>query len=386
MQPSVAVVNCTDYRPLQVRQSLEEALGLLGGIESIVKPGQQVLVKLNLVMPKSPEHAATTNPVILEWVVRILQAAGAKVILADSPGGPFNSKTLQRAYDKCGITAVAERTGAELNFNTSEATVPCPEGKIIKSLRVMEAVLKADVVISLPKLKTHGLTLLTGAVKNMFGAVPGLVKAEYHVKMPRIKDFAEILVDIALCVKPRLSILDAVVCMEGEGPTGGRPRPVGVILASADPFALDVVGSELVGVAPQQVPVIACAMDRGLTAGSSDKFQLLGLAKKEWPIVKDFKLPLATFKADKGLLGANLPDFLAAPLEKALRPKPVFIHELCVGCGDCVQNCPPQAVKLVDRRPEVDLARCIRCYCCQELCPAQAVQIKHTWLGRKLFG
>lgn len=387
MRPTVAVVLCPDYHPDLVKHQVAEVVGLLGGIHQIVKPGQTVLVKPNLIMPMNPARAATTNPVFVESVVRLIQSAGAQVLIAESPGGPFNTKLLQRTYDRCGMAAVAANTGAKLNFNTNEVTVPFPEGRIIKSLRVLEVTREVDLIISLPKFKTHGLTLLTGAIKNCYGLIPGLVKAEYHMKMRRIQDFSELLVDVALWAKPQLTIMDAIVGMEGAGPTGGQPRVIGTIIAGLDPFAVDVAGSEMVGVKPQEVPVLKRAIARGLAGKSSQELIIAGVQQDQWPVIKDFVLPRAVVSADRGLLGSNkLPQFLARPLEKALKSQPLFLHETCAGCGDCVRNCPAQSLELVNNKPQVDLDTCISCFCCQELCPVQAVAIRQTWLGKKLFG
>ncbi len=382
-KPQVALVKCTDYDYGQIETSVRRAVESLGGITKFVKPGQRVFLKINLLMKKKPEEAVTTHPAVVEAVVRLVQEAGGIPVIGDSPGGPYNQRALKNVYAVTGIQAVSERTGAELNWDLGEVTVPCPEGKVTRSLTVTSCYARADEVISLSKLKTHGLTTMTGAVKVLFGVIPGLNKAEYHLKMPNVRDFAELLCDISQLVKPGLAIMDAVVGMEGAGPSAGTPRQVGAVLASTDSFALDVVAAGLIGLKPEQVATIAAGRMRGLVS-RLEEVDLVGSQVSELA-VKGYKIP-------KGFPGSNfldskVPKVLQDAVVNRLRPKPRFIHSKCAGCSDCVHNCPPQALVLNEaKRPVVDLEKCIRCFCCQELCPHQAVEIRRPWLGRRLWG
>jgi len=378
---NVVLKYCPDYT-MDVEQHLRDGLAELGGMSAFVKPGQKVLLKVNLLMKKRPEEAVTTHPSVVEAVVHLVQEAGGIPIIGDSPGGPYTVSSLQAIYTRSGLREVAERTGAILNEDVGQTTIQCSEGKIVKSLTVTNCVLNADVVIPLSKLKTHGMMTFTGAVKILFGVIPGLLKAEYHLKMFKITDFADLLVDIATWVKPTLSIMDGVVGMEGDGPSAGKPRNIGALILSTDPFALDVVATDLIGLKPEKVPTIMAARLRGLTS-RLDELQLSGDSRSLWKI-EGFVIPKA--------VSANFLDMVPLPgnvktfLLNRVRPRPIFEHAMCVGCSDCVNNCPPKALTMNEnQRPIVDLEACVRCFCCQELCPHQAVKLFKPWLGRKLL-
>ncbi len=381
MSATVVLKYCPDYIT-EVETQLREGLNELGGMSAFVQPGQRVLLKVNLLMKKRPEEAVTTHPSVVEATVRLVQEVGGIPVIGDSPGGPYTKNALQSIYSRSGLLEVAERTGAELNWDFGQTTRSFPEGKVAKSLTITNCVTEADVIITLSKLKTHGMMTFTGAVKVLFGVIPGLLKAEYHLKMPKIKDFAGLLVDIAQFVKPALSIMDGIVGMEGNGPSAGQPRDIGALLLSTDPFALDVVAADLIGLKPERVPTIRVARERGLTA-SLQEIDLKGDARSLWRI-QDFIVP-KTISANF-LDMVPLPKSVSSFLMNRVRPRPVFSHDQCQGCSDCVNNCPPKALVMSDqKRPVVDLEACIRCFCCQELCPNLAVDIFRPWLGRKLF-
>lgn len=361
-----------------MRQGLEG----FGGMTAFVKPGQKVLLKVNLLMKKRPEEAVTTHPSVVEAVVHLVQEAGGIPIIGDSPGGPYSIGALQGIYARSGMKEVAERTGALLNMDVGQTNMSHPEGKIVKSLMVTTSVTDADVVITLSKLKTHGMMTFTGAVKILFGVIPGLLKAEYHFKMPKVQDFAELLVDIATCIKPTLSIMDGIVSMEGDGPSAGKPRSVGALLISQDPFALDVVATNLIGLKPEKVPTIMAARGRGLPS-SMEEVECIGDSRSLWRI-QNFVLPKSSSLnfIDLVPLPKSVKDFAM----KQVRPQPHFQHDQCIGCQDCLNNCPPKALVMNEQnRPVVDLDACIRCFCCQELCPRQAIEIMKPRLGKTLF-
>lgn len=381
MAAKVVLKYCPDYTA-NVEEALRTGLQEWGGMSTFVKPGQRVLLKVNLLMKKRPEEAVTTHPAVVEAMVRLVQEAGGVPVIGDSPGGPYTVQALRAVYARSGLQEVAERTGALLNEDVGQTVVSHPHGEIVKSLTVTKSVTDADVVITLSKLKTHGMMTLTGAVKVLFGVIPGMLKAEYHLRMHHITDFARLLLDIAEWVKPSLSVMDGVVGMEGNGPSAGTPRNIGALLMSTDPFALDVVAADLVGLKPEKVPTIRAARERGLVS-SLGEIELKGDDRSLWRI-KDFTLPKS--------VSVNFLDMVPLPVRvrnfilDRLRPHPLFQHELCIGCQDCVNTCPPQALSLNEQgRPVVDLDACIRCFCCQELCPRQAVEIVRPWLGRRIL-
>jgi len=381
VQAKVVLKFCPDYTA-DVENSLREGLEEWGGMSTFVKPGQKVLLKVNLLMKKRPEEAVTTHPSVVEAVVRLVQEAGGIPIIGDSPGGPYTVGALQAIYTKSGLREVAERTGAILNEDVGQTTFQYPEGKIIKSLTVTNCVLNADVVIPISKLKTHGMMTFTGAVKILFGVIPGLLKAEYHLKMFKIPDFADLLVDIAAWVNPALSIMDGVVGMEGDGPSAGKPRNIGALIMSTDPFALDVVATDLIGLKPEKVPTLMAARLRGLTSRLNE-IELKGDSRSLWRI-QNYIIPKAV--STNFLDMVPLPKSVKNFVLNRVRPFPMFEHEMCVGCRDCFNNCPPKAVTMNEnQRPIVDLQACIRCFCCQELCPHHAVKLFKPWLGRKFI-
>ncbi|MHB1653612.1 MAG: DUF362 domain-containing protein [Desulfitobacteriaceae bacterium] len=378
MAPSVVLKYCPEYTAA-VENTLRVGLQELGGISKFVKPGQRVLLKVNLLMKKRPEEAVTTHPSVVEATVRMVQEVGGIPIIGDSPGGPYTAAALNAIYSRSGLREVAERTGAILNENFGQTVVSHPEGRISKSLTLTNSVIDADVVITLSKLKTHGMMTFTGAVKILFGVIPGLLKAEYHFKMANTKDFANLLVDITTYIKPALSIMDGIVGMEGEGPSAGQPRNIGALLVSEDPFALDVVATNLVGLKPEKVPTIMAARERGLTS-RMEEVELKGDDRSLWRI-QDFVIPKSS--GVNFLDMAPLPESVRRFLTNRVRPRPKFNHEVCIGCQDCVDSCPSKAVTMnEDKRPVVDLEACIRCFCCQELCPQKAVEIVRPWLTR----
>ncbi|MFW5986197.1 MAG: DUF362 domain-containing protein [Halanaerobiales bacterium] len=373
----VCVVKCHEYKEEFMYQALKEVLKEYNGIDSIIKPGQRVLLKVNLLMGKPPEAMVTTNPVFVKAICRLVKDAGAKPVIADSPGGPFEKNLLRRAYRKSGLMAAAEESGAELNYNTGQKSISFEEGIYNRSFVFGEFAADADAIINLPKLKTHGLTMISAAVKNLFGVIPGLLKAEYHLRMQELEHFTKMLVELALCVKPQINIMDAIIGMEGEGPSAGRPKKFGYILASKSAAALDVAAANLMGITPvSKVPTIKAAGELGLAKSMND----ILLAGDELQVFNDTLIPSIEKKSN--LLDRRLPGFLAKMLDPLLRPKPVFHHEKCVGCRDCYQSCPAGVIEMSNNRPEVELEGCIRCFCCQELCQFQAVEIKRPLLSR----
>jgi uncharacterized protein (DUF362 family)/Pyruvate/2-oxoacid:ferredoxin oxidoreductase delta subunit len=375
----VLVTECKDYNVELIKEKIAASLEPLGGIDNFVSPGQKVLLKPNLLMAKEPQAAITTHPVVVQAVAELVIDSGGEVTIGDSPGGPFTKSAMKRLYRKTGMERVAENTAAKLNWNLDSTTIPFATAKILKSLTLGQFIEGADVIINLPKFKTHGLTKMTGGVKNMFGSVPGLLKAEYHLNMPQITDFSDALLDIALATKPSLTIVDGIVAMEGEGPSSGDKREFNRLLVATNPLALDVVMAHLVGIEPEAVATIKAAQERELTH-SLEQVELLGVDTK----LSDFVTP--TIDSSARLLDSRMPGFMADLIRKLVKPKPVFKDDKCIQCGICIASCPPQIISKTKQGVEADLDDCIRCFCCQELCPQEAVEIDRPLLGKLLFG
>ena len=263
MSCDVSLVRCTDYEIVHMRQALPRLLEPLGGL-SWVTPGMKIVIKANLVSGKPPEDAVTTHPALLCVLTEMLKAKGASsVVIGDSPGGVYNAAYLNRIYQKCGITA-AEQYGAVLNQNFGITEVHFPEAAVAHDFKYTAYLDDADAVINCCKLKTHGMMGMICAVKNMYGMVPGSVKSEYHYRYSDPMDFARMIVDLNRAKPARLHIVDAVVGMEGNGPTAGTPREIGCLLAGYDPYRLDMICAGIIGLPPACIPTIAVAQELGL--------------------------------------------------------------------------------------------------------------------------
>ena len=384
MSNRVSIMSCPDYKQEKVDATMRQALAHIGGLHSFVSPGQSVLLKPNLLSAASPGNAITTHPAVVEAVVKLVQEAGGDPIIADSPGStvPYNEKGLRRVYEATGMADVARRTGATLNRDTRAVEVSHPDGAIVRRLNVIKPVLDADVVINLPKLKTHVYTTFTGAVKNLFGVIPGYEKPAYHAKFHDLARFSEMLLDVLGFVKPDLAVIDGIIGLEGNGPgKHGKAKHVGILIAGKDSIMLDVVACRVVGLDPESVPVLTAAHKRGWWNGQFDKTDLAGNPIEEISIA-DFQKPstsldLAGYVEQKWLRASV--HFL---LKSAFAARPIPRRGVCTACGACVRACPQDAISIVGRLAVVDDDKCIRCYCCHELCPEGAIDLKLSWLGR----
>ncbi len=366
----VALVKCDDYTPARVDKALERALGLVGGMADLIKPGMRVLVKCNMVMRKSPDAAATTHPEVARAVCAAVRALGATPIIGDSPGGPLSATLLKSYYSGTGLAEAAQRSGAELSLDTAQGFRACPEGVELKRMDITNMANSADAVISCSKLKTHGMTLMTGCVKNLFGCVPGTTKVEYHARFNQLNRFSNMLVDIERCVRPVISVLDAVDGMEGEGPSGGTPRHIGALLVSRDAHALDSVGARLIGLEPKDVCTLARAMERGLL--DINKVEVVGDSVGDIA-VHDY----VYLHAARDIKLYSTTPIIGRFINAVTMPHPAYDKSKCVKCGICARSCPAKAIELAPY-PKADLSKCIRCFCCQELCPQHAVEVKKS--------
>lgn len=378
----VFAVKCADYETAEVK--LPQLIEMAGGIAAYAAPGETIALKPNLLMAAKPEKAVTTHPAVVAAVGRMLRAAGAAPLVAESPGGgyKYDLATLRRTYRVCGLTAACGAAGVGLSEDTTFQAVSYPEGKLIKRFEVITPILEADGVVNLCKLKTHMFMHMTGAVKNSFGAIPGRAKPGYHATLHDTMRFADMLLDLSNFVAPRLSIMDAVVGMEGEGPNAGEPRFIGLLLAARNPLALDVVAGEIMGIGPQDNPLLVAAQKRGLGPTRLADVDLIGIAK-DGLRSPGFKLP-ATLYGQLGL--GRLPWYqrLLIPLFKdGMSVKPRIDVEACIACGVCAEACPMGAINVIAKaHAAIDEAKCIRCYCCHEMCPNDAVALHRSLLYR----
>src|SRR5450759_2875002 len=377
---AVSIARCPDYSSVEVQRAVAEALAPLGGMAAFVSAGQRVFIKPNLLSKAEPERAVTTHPEVLRAVIREVKACGAaSVAVGDSPGGRNSPGSIRSVVDGCGLTAVCTEEGAELVLLDDDVVrVPNPSGSALYAFfNLGHAVVDTDVLIDLAKFKTHGFMMFTGAVKNCFGCIPGLEKAQFHLKVPDRDDFGEMLVDLMLACAPKLAIMDAVIGMEGEGPAGGTPKQIGAVIASADCVALDVVASAMAGFDPMEVYTNKAAAGRGLGPSSVDEVQVLGTPWRE--------LAPEHFEKPTRDLSRGMPPWLGRFARRVITSKPYLERPAeCTSCATCKANCPVGAITMVEKRPSFDYDACIRCYFCQELCPPQVIGLKTPWLVRTL--
>ncbi|MEQ8200665.1 MAG: DUF362 domain-containing protein [Syntrophomonadaceae bacterium] len=370
----VALVGCEDYRWPEVQSAVERGLELLGGLSLLVRPGEKILLKPNLLAPDPPERCVTTHPAVFRAMAESLLGAGVKVTCGDSPGVGSTARAARRA----GLAAVADELGLEwADFSRGEEVI-FAEGFQNKRFTIAQGVLESDGLISLPKLKTHGLTRMTGAIKNQFGCIPGLLKGEFHVKLPEVGNFTRMLVDLNLFLKPRLYVMDGIWAMEGNGPRGGTPRNIGVLLFSTDPVALDATVCRLVRLRPEDIPILRNAQLMGLGTYEQDNIDLLGD-------------PLEGFVHDDFKIHRSKGRSVSSPwLVNQVSARPCINPDRCIKCGICVKACPVKPAVVYweggdkTQLPVYDYRRCIRCYCCQEMCPEMAIDLQVPWLGKIL--
>jgi uncharacterized protein (DUF362 family)/NAD-dependent dihydropyrimidine dehydrogenase PreA subunit len=302
-------------------------------------------------------------------MIQIVREAGGVPFIGDSP----SVGSLMRTAEKAGIKAVADEIKCPLVEFNKPILPPKRGGKIFKQLEIDQTVLEADVVINLPKFKTHSLTLLTLGVKNLFGCIPGPRKALWHLKAGEDrKTFAQILVDVYQIIHPSLTILDGIVGMEGNGPNSGRPIQLGLILASGDPLSLDQIVCDLLGISRESLLTNRVAFEQGL---GKDKIDVFG-ERAEDVKISNFQFPTLS-QPDW-----NLPEFLRKALKNALTSKPVIEEEVCNACDRCAEICPPKALARKRKDLIFDYEQCIRCFCCLEVCPEGAISIKPGWALR----
>ena len=370
MKSKVAIIRCNSYEAAEVKAAVSRGVELIGDANTFVKKGEKILLKVNLLVGEVPEKCVTTHPAVFHAVAELFAAEGAILSYGDSPG--FGATGA--AAKKAGIADVADELKVGLADFKEGRDVFFGDGNQNKKFNIANGVLDADGLISLPKMKTHGLERFTGSVKNQFGCVVGMRKGEFHVKLPDATDFARMLVDLNSYIHPRLYIMDGVMAMEGNGPRGGTPRQMNVLLFSTDPIALDATASRMINLNPLFVPTTLVGAETGAGNYKEEDIEIVGDVLKNF-ICMDFNVERTPVKSvKKGKMVQFLNNRLVA--------KPFIIEEKCTQCGTCVQSCPVdgKAVNWLNgdktKAPVYDYSKCIKCYCCQEMCPESAIILK----------
>jgi len=393
-EASVAVVKCGEYDAEFIKSKIS-SMAEMTGVHKIVFTDKKITLKLNLVMKKSPELAVTTHPAVVEATILWLTEFGVNprdITIADSFGGPYTEGTMRTIYRACGIEEVALRLGVMLNYDMSYKSVSNPNARLLKVFNVIVPVTDADIVINLCKLKTHALTGLSGAVKNFFGIIPGVEKFETHARYPDLNDFSDALNDVALWVHSShatvISICDAVVGMEGNGPTSGSPRKIGALLMSENSFLLDAAAAHILHLG-NTVKTIELAKTRELIPADGISDLSLYGDDIESMVIKDYQRP----DSDHNNFFMKFPNMFGGRIVKFFEPKPIIDAKKCVSCSECVTSCPVHTISLEvaengnkkrKKTVKIHYDKCIKCFCCQELCPYGAVRIRKNPL-LKLF-
>jgi len=361
---TIKIQRVDSYEYTQIKKAVDEVFSAF----PMDYEGKKVAVKPNLLLARSPENASTTHPNLVRAVCEAVIARGGKPIITESGGGPITEASLRRLYDVTGMSEAAQKSGAELNYQTESSRFFYPEGKTKREFLVLKAIKEADILINLPKLKTHGLMKMTGATKNLFGVIPGLHKTMMHRDLPGKQEFASMICDLALAISPELTIMDAIVGMEGQGPSGGTPKKCGLMLSGRDVFSVDAAASYIMGITPEEAPILREAINRKLISGGKKELEIIGEALDK--VMCPFEFP-----AEKRTVIGLLPGVLRYPIEDALRAYP-YITDRCVSCGHCAAVCPQKTIVRAEKKFKVELEKCIRCYCCHEVCPQKAIDMK----------
>lgn len=373
----VSIVRCSDYDRERVQKAVTSCLQHLGGIGAFVRPGDRVLLKPNLLSPQPPESGVCSHPEVVRAVAGQVLLAGGRPFLGDSPAAVSMSLVLK----KTGIAQVIRELGITPVTFLTPVKVPVPRKGERRFLFLAREALGFDLIINLPRFKTHSRMTLTLGVKNMFGTVVGAGKAGWHLKAEGTEPFADMLLDVWLAVEPGLSILDGIMAMEGNGPgSGGTPFPLGLLMASPSALALDRVAGEVAGVPLERHPVLRRAAERGIIGSRKENLRVIGPDVSE--IRRPFSLP-----SGAPVVEDRIPSWIKRPVKKSLGTFPVLNEEKCVSCGQCAEICPAGAITLHQggrTGGTVEKEKCINCFCCQEICPERAIDLVPGTLLRLL--
>jgi uncharacterized protein (DUF362 family)/NAD-dependent dihydropyrimidine dehydrogenase PreA subunit len=364
MRYSVSVVDAND----DIKGAVASSLGLIRWSSS---RGEKVLVKPNMITAKTSEQGVTTDPRIVKALVELLKENGAIPSVGDSPGSAYSGRASE-VFEKTGMLQVIRESGAEfVQFESFPPKIISFEGKLIDSIGLASPIFNSK-LINVPKLKTHAQTVMTGAIKNLaFGCIPGAGKSKLHAIGTSPDRMAKVMIDVYSVIRPlvTLNIMDAVIGMDGNGPSAGRARKLGKILVSTDAIALDIVSFKMVGVVPRNVPYVREAMERGLGPSSPDEIEIIG----ELPKDLKFKLPWTIISALTLRAGSLVP---------SISPTVSTIPSKCTRCGTCVKACPTFAIDKEELSAKVNMSKCIRCYVCYEVCEYDAIRVNRPFLGR----
>ena len=340
-------------------------------IKSKIPIGAKVLLKPNLVVDKDAAFSVTTNPRFVYAVIRYLKNIGVEdITVADCPGGALLLfSEMETVYRKTGYSFLSEF--AKLNTDFESKDINSPADSVNKDFNIINAVSEADFIINIPKLKTHNMTCITAGVKNLFGCIPGLQKPAFHAKYPAVNDFSNMLVELAQTVKPDFTIVDAIDIMEGDGPTNGKKRHLGLTFSSCDVFSMDAYIVNLLGIPEDFVATVSASRKKNLV---QEDMEIIGDA--DFSLEKPILLP-SGFNATSGFgkLTAKVKTTAEKLISSVFMSYPQM-NEKCVLCKKCVVTCPKNALSIENKKIVLNKKVCIGCLCCDEVCPNAAVDIR----------
>lgn len=375
--PIVAVAECQSYSISEVDAAIKRLLMLLGGLAKFVRPRSRILIKPNLLTDSKPAEATTTHPEVVRAIIRALKSIDCHPVVADSPAMPVQ---LEKVWEKTGIRTVCEEENVPLlNLEKDGVQQFNIAGRF--SFSVARAVLEADAVINIPKVKTHMLTVLTCAVKNMYGVLPGYQKTTLHSRHPTAWEFSELLMEICKVVRPVLNIADGVVGMCGDGPSAGKSIHLGFLAGAPDNVSLDIAICQFLGIEPLSVPYLAQFLRRADSQYYSTPI-IVGDRIKKFSR-REFELP-------SSIVRRVIPSGIAKAVSKWVWIHPSFMDN-CIKCGRCVSVCPAKALTLPKdanqklQKPVLEASKCIECCCCHEVCPERAIKMEPSSLLRLVW-
>jgi len=380
MKILVGSAKCETYDREEVYAAVKSAIEGAGGLPPL--NGKRVLLKPNLLAEATDgiNRGICTHPEVVYAVGKIVLEHGGILDITDSPGGGVPNTLLgkKRLYVGCGIDKIAEELGVTLSYDLGYQHRTYPNAKKLKNFTIINAVCDADIIISICKLKTHLFTRYTGAVKNTFGVIPGTDKSALHPIFPNPSDFSEMLIDLNEMIQPAFVVMDAIVGMEGDGPSGGKPRKIGYVLASSSIYAADVIGQQLIGLNPTEIATTQAAMHRDLLSLSD-----IELSGDTIQPLNDYLMPstycnyVRNDKSNPHIL--HIKKYLSRCLSLASRstpPSPYLSQEKCTFCKECLRICESNAISIKKEVISFNRRKCTHCYGCYSVCATDAIKMK----------
>ncbi len=367
----ISIVKCESYNYSLVYEKIKHALSLIGGIKKFIQPGEKILLKPNLLSAHTPEEAVTTHPEIIRVIIKIVKSANAIPMIFDSP----SILNVDSVYEKTGIKTIAQEENVEIihpsEYSLKEFDINSAK---IKKLYLSKIVFEVDGIINIPKLKTHALTTLTLGIKNLYGLIPGFIKSEYHKEAHNTKLFNELLSEIYRVVRPKikLSILDGIIGMEGNGPANGKVRSFNLLAAAEDTVALDTFIFNLLKI--KNAPLLKYCKEKNLGETDIKEIEILGDIPEFFNDVLLPKTHIANF----------IPEVFVNLIKNLVWCKPEIINSKCKLCMECYKICPVKTIKLKEISNKkilyISQENCISCFCCNEVCPNNSIKIKDSFM------